>query len=824
MAGLYTYRAGVKLPLEKKPDEFVARMLPDELARQGIPGARQVSSASSRIPTDSRKLEGQMAQVRKAGVAHHAYAVAATGEDFAISDRILVTFRRDLSREEASRFAGKHGLILKEKFGPRDYLFQLTEGTGMNPVKLVVKLTETEKDLVELADHDLNMEIRVKSTVPTDPGYARQWHLHARFAHPEFDPRASSRCEEAWAILGHHGNPDMVVGVTDDGCRLDHPDFAGHGKLAGWGYLEGTRFLDHADPAALPARMYQRGSDHGTACAGVIAGSANGRGIVGAAPGCRLFPVKWESSGPSLFISDAKLLLVLNRLADKVDILSNSWGGAPSSIWSQAVRNRIIALARGGGRRGKGILFLWAAGNENCPIQHTGSVDIPYTDGWNYRTMSWEGVETSRVFANNLTGIPGVMHVAALCSTARRSHYSNYGTGISLCAPSNNIHTYQRLEVPGIGITTADGDTGGLTHTFGGTSSATPLAAGIAALALSANPALGALEVESLLMATASKDVDMAPYPRTPPASFDPEPSWDVSPAPPFDKGEFKDIGSPAGTWSPWFGHGKVDAAAAVARALEGAGPAGGISRFESRPGREIPDNAPGGIEDRLTVQGEGAVQALSVTVEIVHPWIGDLVLELASPDGTRVTLHERAGAGGRDIRATYTAANRPALAAFHGRRMGGEWTLRAADAARADTGTLVAWALEIASAAAPVEIEDSPAAAIPDHDPRGVTVTLQFPQGAPAREIAVSVDITHTWVGDLRVQVTPPGAEGPITLHDKEGGSADNLRRTWSSRENAALAGLLGRDLGGQWALKVSDLAMKDRGKLNKWSVKALA
>jgi hypothetical protein len=63
-------------------------------------------------------------------------------------------------------------------------------------------------------------------------------------------------------------------------------------------------------------------------------------------------------------------------------------------------------------------------------------------------------VETSRQFRNNLVGIPGLMHVAALASNARRSHYSNYGTGIMVCAPTNNIHEYQRLTVQGLGVTT----------------------------------------------------------------------------------------------------------------------------------------------------------------------------------------------------------------------------------------------------------------------------------------------------------------------------------------------------------------------------------
>ncbi|AFC28296.1 Subtilase family peptidase [Paenibacillus mucilaginosus 3016] len=568
---IYTYRAGRKIALTKEPDQFVVRALPGEIQREiGIPDATQVSASSSRVVTDREELEPLMTQARHLAPTHHVYRVADTQKEFLVTDRIIVSFHEPLPSEEVGAFAGRYGLFVLESYSDRDYLFQLTDQTGMNPVKLVVKLTEQEP-LVASAEHDLNYVMnKYQELVPSDPSYLKQWHLHSRSGEPAFDPRATSRCEEAWQLLGHHGSPDIVVGVTDDGCRLDHPDFDSPDKFAGWGYFRGPRLYTNKDVDADPASMYEAGSDHGTSCAGVIGAEADALLTVGAAPGCRLLPIKWESSGPSLFISDSKLLRALNYVQDKVDILSNSWGGVPVTLWPEVVIRRIRELALTGGRRGRGILFLWAAGNENCPIHHTADQDVPYTSGVSFRpdgSLVWVGVEKTRVFSNNLVGIPGVMHVAALASTAQRSHYSNYGTGISVCAPTNNVHEYYRVPVQGLGITTTEGQ--GVTDRFGGTSSATPLAAGIAALVLSANPALSALELASLLKRTASKELNLEGYPKTPPASFDPDPSWDVSPIAPFDKGDFQDIGDPDGTWSPWFGHGKTDARAAVEEALK---------------------------------------------------------------------------------------------------------------------------------------------------------------------------------------------------------------------------------------------------------------
>lgn len=568
---IYTYRDGKKLRLEKESNQFVVRALPEELSESGFPNAEQVSPSSSRVSTGAGDREVMMSRARGIAPTHHSYKVAETGQEFLMTDRVFVRFKRPLPDREVSAFAGRYGLLQIEAYSDREYLFQLTNHTGINPIKLVVQLTEEEPS-VESAEHDLNYRASTYAMpIPSDPSYADQWHLHLRLNHADFDPRASSRCEQAWELLGHTGDSDVVIGVTDDGCKLNHGDFDSAGKFAGWGYFVQNRLVTNADIDADPAAMHQPGANHGTSCAGVIAAEVDALLTVGAAPGCRLLPIKWASSGPSLFIGDSRMLKALNFLANKVDIISNSWGSRPSTLWAGLVKDRIRELARSGGRRGKGIVFLWAAGNENCPVVYSGNVEIPYTNGWASGpggSSLWVGVETSRVFVNELIDTPGVMHIAALASTAQRSHYSNYGMGVTICAPSSNSHEYWRLNVRGLGITTTTGLSTNITSSFGGTSSATPLVAGIAALVISANPQLSAIEVISLLKRTASKDLNPTQYPRTPAANFDMDTSWDISPVNPFDRGDFIDINDPDGSWSPWFGHGRVDAAKAVAAAL----------------------------------------------------------------------------------------------------------------------------------------------------------------------------------------------------------------------------------------------------------------
>ncbi len=830
---VYTYRGGEKVLLTKQPDEFVVRALPERLRAVGIPDAEKVSSSSSRVTVPPGELDPMMARSRGIAPTHHAYKVADSGQEFLITDRILVSFKEVLSAEQAAEFAGRYGLVQLQAYSDRDYLFQLTNHTGINPLKLVVKLTETEP-LVAAAENDLNYRARKQAlTLPTDPAYARQWHLHTRFSHPQLDARATSRCEAAWQLLDNLGSPEVVVGITDDGCKLDHGDFDTPGKFANWGYFEATRLVTRDSLGAVPSRMYQAEANHGTSCAGVVAGEADAVLTVGAAPGCRLLPIKWESDGPYLLISDSKMLTALEFIADKVDVLSNSWGHVPLNLTAVQVVNRIRELGSTGGRRGRGIVFLWAAGNENCPIQHDAAVPTPYSDGWEFRQGSWQwaGVATARTFRNNLVGVPGVMHVAALASTAQRSHYSNYGTGIGICAPSSNSHAYWRMNVPGLGITTTTGEPLGVTDEFGGTSSATPLVAGIAALVISANPALTALEVIALLKRTAARDLNLQVYARTPAAAFDPNPTWDVSPIAPFNQGTFQSLGLPEGTWSPWFGHGCVDAAAAVIAARAslpqpgpGAGPeppAASTGQYASTPALAIPDNKQAGIRDAIRVNETGALNFLRVSVDISHTFIGDLRVTLIAPSGKSLVLHDRTGAGADNLRRVYEPGTTPALRTFEGEAVRGDWTLWVQDLAPADRGKLERWGLELGvTVQESVEVSESPGIGIPDDTPAGVVRSLPVVGTGTVRDVVVDVDIAHTYIGDLTISLrSPQGTQ--VVLHNRSGGGTDNLRSSYASAEVAALQAMRGQPIAGSWQLIVADMEAADVGKLNRWGLR---
>ena len=148
----------------------------------------------------------------------------------------------------------------------------------------------------------------------------------------------------------------------------------------------------------------------------------------------------------------------------------------------------------------------------------------------------------------------------------------------------------------------------------------------------------------------------------------------------PFANGAFQDINSPDGTWSPWFGHGRVDAQAAVAEAIRRRPPTQQGLRRASAPGLVIPDNVATGVRDSIAFTEAGRVAQMSVSVDIAHSFIGDLAVTLASPSGRTVTLHNRTGGNAANLNRTYRVADTPATRIFGRRTIDGavelSWSL----------------------------------------------------------------------------------------------------------------------------------------------------
>jgi subtilisin family serine protease len=169
----------------------------------------------------------------------------------------------------------------------------------------------------------------------------------------------------------------------------------------------------------------------------------------------------------------------VDRIADAIryaglhaDVLSCSWGVGRHPDIETAIDD-VVA----GGRGGRGCPVFVATGNDSRP-----SIGFPASH-------------------------PRALAVGASNDRGQRSTYSNYGPGISFVAPSNDPDRDRQ------GITTTDvakrnrgyRPNNAYTDDFGGTSSATPLAAGIAALMLSVNAGLTSQQIGDLMKSTADK-------------------------------------------------------------------------------------------------------------------------------------------------------------------------------------------------------------------------------------------------------------------------------------------------------------------------------
>lgn len=117
--------------------------------------------------------------------------------------------------------------------------------------------------------------------------------------------------------------------------------------------------------------------------------------------------------------------------------------------------------------------------------------------------------------------------------------------------------------------------------------------------------------------------------------------------------------------------------------------PTGEVERYEATPNATIPDNHPAGVASEITVTTTAPIQALTVTVDITHTYIGDLTVRLTNGQ-TTVLLHDRTGGADDDIVKAYTVSR------FNGLPRAGTWRLEVVDTAAYDQGTLNGWALEI--------------------------------------------------------------------------------------------------------------------------------
>ena len=426
------------------------------LEEQGKSVDEQLDNARSRTEVD---------------IGTHVYYVEGSNKPIIATGEIYISFKEGVSEAEQGVVLEELHLKLVERRSPDQIVARVTAQSA-NPFKCAVALGNIP--MVKHAEPDIDTVLEEYAvTMPRDGLFTHQWHLQNKGRLPDVSFRvkfgADAKVVDAWKRLGNLGSSSIVVAVIDNGFDLTHPDLKSkvHRPFDLW---NNSPRLNQGDPRY----------SHGTPCASVAIAAANGSGIVGAAPNAKFMPV----SGTSFSLRATEKMFDY-CVKNGADIISCSWGTTDSQYDLSPLKEQAIAKAARQGRNGKGCVILYAVGNDD------------------------------KDYINYYADHPDVIAVAASNSQDKHASYSNRGRRVTICAPSNGdwpITAARAWWDEGLHWESGhykywrDGRARGDRYKhFGGTSSSTPLVAGICALILSANPKLTARQVKQILIKTADK-------------------------------------------------------------------------------------------------------------------------------------------------------------------------------------------------------------------------------------------------------------------------------------------------------------------------------
>ncbi|MFI9812145.1 S8 family peptidase [Saccharothrix variisporea] len=444
--------------------------------------------------------------------------------------------------------------------------------------------------------------------------------------------------------------------IIDTGIRTTHQDFGGR---ATWG----TNTVDSNNTDC---------HGHGTHVAGTVGGTAHG-----VAKEVKLIAVKvlnCQGSGTTAGVVNGVDWVTQNAV--KPAVANMSLGGGADTALDNAVRNSISS----------GVTYAVASGNDNA------------------NACNYSPARVAEAISTN-----------ASTNTDARASFSNYGTCTDIFAPGQNI-------------TSTWNTSDSATNTISGTSMASPHVAGAAALYLSSNPTATPSAVQTALVNAATSGKITNPgtgsankllyvggtTPSGPSVNNPGNQTGTVGTAvnltvtatggtPPYT---FSFTGLPPGltggsngtvTGTPTTS-GTYNVTVTVTDSASRTGSATFTWTIREPgtgcdPVTNDTDVAIGDFSDvnsPITLNCTGTASATTqVTVNIVHTYIGDLIVDLVAPDGTVYNLHNRSGGSADNINRTYTVNASSETAA-------GTWKLRVRDQAAIDTGRIDSWTLDV--------------------------------------------------------------------------------------------------------------------------------
>lgn len=427
------------------------------------------------LDKQGKTLDDRLDEVRKkknVDVGTHVYYVEGRSHKPLVpTGEIYIIFQEGTSAEEQDLVLDEYQLKLVERRDKNRIVAKVT-AKSPNPLKVAQELQNTL--LVKVAEPDLDALVEhYEFNEPSDTLYSHQWHLKNNGiiadANWPIKRGADAKVVDAWKRMGNQGSNQIVIAVIDNGFDTKHPDLKSK-IFKPYDLWTDSSKLEQGDPRFT----------HGTPCASVALASANGTGIVGAAPNAKFMPI----SGTSFSLRATEKMFDY-CIDNGADVISCSWGSTDPAFDLSPMKADAIAKAAQKGRKGKGCVIVYAVGNDDFD------------------------------FVSFYSAHPDVIAVAASTSKDEHPNYSNRGREVDICAPSNGdwpITAARASWDEGVAWETGewrywrDGQARGNQHKhFGGTSSACPLVAGICALMLSVNPELTAKQVKEIITKTADK-------------------------------------------------------------------------------------------------------------------------------------------------------------------------------------------------------------------------------------------------------------------------------------------------------------------------------
>ncbi|CCK70746.1 kexin KEX2 KNAG_0F00770 [Huiozyma naganishii CBS 8797] len=460
----------------------------------------------------------------------------------------------DGSLQKRSDYSDSPDVLYFENLVKSEYLFKRSPLPIALPVP--VPAPPYDSSMIPLKEAEEKLEIN-------DPNFEKQWHLiNANY------PGNDVNVKDVW--YGNVTGSGVVVAIVDDGVDYENPDIADNFCAEGsWDFNDNTTL-----PKPRLADDY-----HGTRCAGEIAASKNnGFCGIGVAYNSKVSGLR-ILSGPLTPEDEAASLMYA---LDVNDIFSCSWGpqddGRHLQGPSELVRKALIKGVTEG-RQKKGSVYVFASGNGG----HFG-------DNCNY-----DGY-TNSIYSITIGAIDHKgLHppYSESCSAVMAVTYSS-GSGEFIHSTDINDQCSDR---------------------HGGTSAAAPLAAGIYALLLEANPELTWRDVQYLSILSSKEITNPDAFPQS---------------------------GAMGRKYSHTYGYGRIDASELVtmAKSWKNVKPQAwyfseleNVSGMTNRTDNELKSTI-SVTEDNLKDSNLERVEHVTITVDIEADIRGPITVDLVSPSG----------------------------------------------------------------------------------------------------------------------------------------------------------------------------------------------